>query len=76
MTGKPFYKTRTITSERLVSPLAGRRDLNDAALAFKKAVVESITFKSQSKLLTHLVSMVIKQLLHQGMEKKDFQERR
>jgi hypothetical protein len=43
MTGKPFYKTRTITSERLVSPLAGRRDLNDAAIAFKKAVLESIT---------------------------------
>jgi hypothetical protein len=43
MTGKPFYKTRTITSERLVSPLAGRRDLNDAAIAFKKAVSESIT---------------------------------
>jgi hypothetical protein len=43
MTGKPFYKTRTITSEKLVSPLAGRRDLNDAAIAFKKAVVESIT---------------------------------
>ena len=43
MTGKPFYKTRTITSERLVSPLAGRRDLNDAAIAFKNAVLESIT---------------------------------
>lgn len=43
MTGKPFYKTRTITSERLISPLAGRRDLNDAAIAFKKAVLESIT---------------------------------
>ena len=43
MTGKPFYKTRVITSERLVSPLVGRRDLNDAATAFKKAVVESIT---------------------------------
>ena len=43
MTGKPFYKTRTITSERLVSPLAGKRDLNDAAIAFKKAVTESIT---------------------------------
>ena len=41
MTGKPFYKTRVITSERLVSPLVGRRDLNDAAIAFKKAVVES-----------------------------------
>lgn len=43
MTGEPFFKTRTITSERLISPLAGKRDLNDAAIAFKSAVHESIS---------------------------------
>ena len=43
MTGKPFCKTRTITSERLISPLAGKRDLNDAAISFKSAVHESIS---------------------------------
>lgn len=42
MTGKPFYKTRTITSERLVSPLADKRNFNDAAIAFKNAVSESM----------------------------------
>jgi hypothetical protein len=43
MTGEPFFKTRTITSERLISPLASKRDLNDAAIAFKSAVHESIS---------------------------------
>ena len=42
MTGKPFIKTRVLVSHQFVSPLSGRKDFDEAALAFKKAVIESI----------------------------------
>ena len=42
MTGKPFIKTRVLVSSQFVSPLSGRKDFDEAALAFKKAVLESI----------------------------------
>ena len=42
MTGKPFIKTRVLVSHQFVSPLSGRKDFDEAALAFKKAVLESI----------------------------------
>jgi len=39
MTGNPFYKTRVILSEELELKLAGRRDYDAIAIAFKHALV-------------------------------------
>lgn len=41
MTGNPFYKIRVITSEELESKLAGKKDFNEIALAFKRALISS-----------------------------------
>ncbi len=42
MTGRPFIKTRVLISHQFVSPLSGRKDFDEAALSFRKAVIESI----------------------------------
>ena len=39
MTGNPFYKTRVILSEELELKLAGRKDYDAIAIAFKQALI-------------------------------------
>lgn len=41
MAGNPFYKIRVITSEELELKLAGRKDFNEIAIAFKRALIAS-----------------------------------
>ena len=42
MTGNPFYKTRVILSEELELKLAGKKDFDALAIAFKQALASSI----------------------------------
>ena len=42
MTGKPFHKTRTIISQRVLSPRAQILDVDTSAVSFKEGISKSI----------------------------------
>ena len=42
MTGKPFHKTRTIISQKILSPRAQILDVDASAISFKEGISKSI----------------------------------